>query len=80
MTDPGTDDTSVFGEVASEIQDDHRQKSEKWCFADLSDVQTNDDYGHWRGAKRAVDEFFQAEEYRPLLNRVGYTCRLVIKI
>jgi O-methyltransferase len=142
MTDPDTEDTSVFGEIASEIQDDHKQKGEKWCFASLVDVQTNvkstaypeqlltfavgpveetlrrsvpdkiallrldtdwyastkleldvlypklankgvliiDDYGHWRGAKRAVDEFFQAEEHRPLLHRVDYTCRLVIKI
>jgi len=39
-----------------------------------------DDYGHWRGAKRAVDEFFAAQEYRPLLNRVDYTCRLVVKL
>jgi O-methyltransferase len=142
MTDPDTDDTSVFGEIASEIQDDHKQKGEKWCFASLADVQANvksteypeqlltfavgpveetlrrsvpdkiallrldtdwyastklelhalypklaskgvliiDDYGHWRGAKKAVDEFFQAEEYHPLLQRVDYTCRLIIKI
>jgi O-methyltransferase len=142
MTEPDIEDTSVFGEIAPEIQDDHRQKGEKWCFASLADVQANvrstaypehlltfavgpveetlrrsvpdkiallrldtdwyastkleldvlypklaskgvliiDDYGHWRGAKRAVDEFFQAEGYRPLLHRVDYTCRLIIKI
>jgi len=142
MTDPGTEDTSVFGEVASEMQNEFRQKGEKWCFASLADVQANlnsigypeellkfvvgtveetltretpseiallrldtdwytstkleldvlypklvkkgiliiDDYGHWRGAKRAVDEFFAAQEYRPLLNRVDYTCRLVVKL
>jgi hypothetical protein len=141
MTDPGAEDTSMFGEVASEIQRDFKQKGEKWCFASLPDVQTNlksigypkellkfivgtveetltreipseiallrldtdwytstkleldvlypklvtkgiliiDDYGHWRGAKRAVDEFFEANKYRPLLNRIDYTCRLVVK-
>jgi O-methyltransferase len=141
MTDPGAEDTSVFGEVASEMQNGFKQKGEKWCFASLADVQANlksieypeellkfvvgtveetltqetpseiallrldtdwytstrlelemlypklvrkgvliiDDYGHWRGAKRAVDEFFEAQEYRPLLNRVDYTCRLVVK-
>jgi O-methyltransferase len=140
MTDPEAEDTSIFGEVASEIQDCHKQNGEKWCFASLSDVQTNlrsikypeelitfvagrveetltrdipdeiallrldtdwyastklelevlypklvrkgiviiDDYGHWRGAKRAVDEFFDSKEYRPLLNRVDYTCRLIV--
>lgn len=142
MTDPGVQDTSVFGEVASEIQGDHKQKGEKWCFASLSDVKANlkstgypeelltfgvgpveetllrdvpdeiallrldtdwyastklelevlyprlvsrgilivDDYGHWRGAQRAVDEFFEGQQYRPLLNRVDYTGRLVVKI
>jgi len=36
-----------------------------------------DDYGHWQGAKRAVDEFFDG---RPeLLNRIDYSGRLAIK-
>jgi hypothetical protein len=38
-----------------------------------------DDYGHWRGAKQAVDEFFGAQPFRPLLNRLDYTGRLLIK-
>src|SRR4029077_483937 len=41
MTDPGVEDTSVFGEIASEIQSDFRQKGDKWCFANLADVQAN---------------------------------------
>lgn len=36
-----------------------------------------DDYGHWEGARRAVDEYF---ECRPLLlNRIDYTGRIAIK-
>lgn len=36
-----------------------------------------DDYGHWQGARRAVDEFF---EDRPVfLSRIDYTGRLAIK-
>jgi O-methyltransferase len=38
-----------------------------------------DDYGHWEGARRAVDEYF-AREARPiLLNRIDYTGRIAIK-
>jgi hypothetical protein len=28
-----------------------------------------DDYGYWRGARKATDEYFQTVEVRPLLNR-----------
>jgi hypothetical protein len=37
-----------------------------------------DDYGHWDGARRAVDEYFAAHG-RVLLTRVDYTARLVVK-
>ena len=36
-----------------------------------------DDYGHWDGARRAVDEFFA--DAPPFLHRVDYTARLVVK-
>lgn len=36
-----------------------------------------DDYGHWQGARRAVDEFFG--DRPPLLHRVDYSCRVVVK-
>jgi hypothetical protein len=38
-----------------------------------------DDYGHWKGAKEAVDEYFAGRKFKPLLNRLDYTGRLVIK-
>lgn len=38
-----------------------------------------DDYGHWQGARYAVDEFFAAQSQPPFLHRVDYTCRLVVK-
>jgi hypothetical protein len=39
-----------------------------------------DDYGHWEGCRRAVDEYFAAGEVpAPLLNRVDYTCRIGVK-
>ena len=38
-----------------------------------------DDYGHFEGAKRAVDEYFKKEDDKPLLNRIDYTGRLIIK-
>jgi O-methyltransferase len=36
-----------------------------------------DDYGHWQGARRAVDEYFQGRG--PFLNRIDYTGRLAVK-
>ena len=38
-----------------------------------------DDYGHWAGAREAVDEFFCGRADRPLLVRVDYTGRVAIK-
>jgi hypothetical protein len=39
-----------------------------------------DDYGHWEGARKAVDEYFsQGEHPRPLLHRIDYTCRIAVK-
>lgn len=38
-----------------------------------------DDYGHWQGARKAVDEYFAAQPERPYLHRIDYTGRLLIK-
>jgi hypothetical protein len=38
-----------------------------------------DDYGHWDGARRAVDEYFDENGARPLLARTDYSGRLVVK-
>lgn len=37
-----------------------------------------DDYGHWNGARRAVDEYFASSGVTILLNRVDYTGRIGI--
>jgi len=38
-----------------------------------------DDYGHWMGARKAVDEYFAAEAEPLLLSRIDYSGRLAIK-
>ena len=38
-----------------------------------------DDYGHWAGARKAVDEYFLAHNLKPFLGRVDYTGRLLVK-
>ncbi|MGE0706806.1 MAG: TylF/MycF/NovP-related O-methyltransferase [Planctomycetota bacterium] len=38
-----------------------------------------DDYGHWGGARQAVDEYFVARGEAVLLQRVDYTARLLVK-
>jgi len=39
-----------------------------------------DDYGHWRGVRKATDEFFMDQPSRPLLCRLDYASRLAIKL
>jgi O-methyltransferase len=39
-----------------------------------------DDYGHWSGSKKAVDEFIEKRKLRIFLNRIDYTGRLAIKL
>ena len=36
-----------------------------------------DDYGHYKGAQRAVDEYFSKD--KPWMHYVDYSCRLIIK-
>lgn len=38
-----------------------------------------DDYGHWEGAREAVDEYF-ANNPSVLLNRISYSVRVVVKV
>jgi len=38
-----------------------------------------DDYGHWQGAKKAVDEYFAELTKKPLLSRLDGTGRIAIK-
>ncbi len=38
-----------------------------------------DDYGHWEGAKKAIDEYIQENNVLILLNRLDYSGRIAIK-
>jgi O-methyltransferase len=38
-----------------------------------------DDYGHWQGARKAVDEYFSQNRQPILLNRIDETGRIAIK-
>lgn len=38
-----------------------------------------DDYGHWAGAKKAVDKYFAEQQLKPLLHRIDYTGRIFVK-
>jgi O-methyltransferase len=39
-----------------------------------------DDYGHWQGARQAVDEFLSRTGASLLLNRIDYTGRIALKV
>jgi O-methyltransferase len=38
-----------------------------------------DDYGHWQGAREAVDTYFKEQHLQVLLNRIDYTGRIMLK-
>lgn len=38
-----------------------------------------DDYGHWQGARQAVDEYFRETGHRAMLHRIDYTGRIAVK-
>ena len=38
-----------------------------------------DDYGHFHGAKKAVDEYFHSINEEPLMHRIDYSGRMIIK-
>ena len=38
-----------------------------------------DDYGHFKGARKAVDEYFISIDESPLLHRIDYSGRMIIK-
>ncbi len=39
-----------------------------------------DDYGHWEGARKAIDEYIAAHNVTLLLNRIDYTGRIGVKV
>jgi O-methyltransferase len=39
-----------------------------------------DDYGHWKGARQACDEYFAQNHIPILLNRIDYTGRIALKL
>jgi O-methyltransferase len=38
-----------------------------------------DDYGHYRGSRQAIDEYFSGARRKPLLQRTDYACRFAVK-
>ncbi len=39
-----------------------------------------DDYGHYKGAKEATEQYFKENNKKVLLNRIDYTGRIIIKV
>ncbi len=38
-----------------------------------------DDYGHWQGARKAVDDFFEEQGFRPLMHPIDFSGRIFLK-
>lgn len=39
-----------------------------------------DDYGHWQGAKKAIDDYINLNNIQIFLNRIDYTGRIAVKL
>jgi hypothetical protein len=39
-----------------------------------------DDYGHWQGARKAVDEYFAEQNRKIYLHRIDYTGRIAVGV
>ena len=39
-----------------------------------------DDYGHWKGCRKAIDEYVLKHNIKLFLSRVDYTCRIGVKL
>lgn len=69
-------DTDFYESTKSELQSLYPVLTERG-------VLIIDDYGHWRGAKKAVSEYFeeldQLGKRVPLLSAIDYTCRIAVK-
>ncbi len=50
-----------------------------WPRLSLGGIVIIDDYGHWRGSRRATDEYFSEIGLRVMLHRLDYTGRLIQK-
>jgi len=46
---------------------------------DASGILILDDYGHWLGARKAVDEYFAEQKVRPYLHRIDSTGRILAR-
>lgn len=38
-----------------------------------------DDYGHWQGARKAVDDYFTNQGFRPLMHPIDFSGRIFLK-
>ncbi len=65
-------DTDFYQSTLHELQ-------QLWPRITRGGVVIIDDYGHWKGARQATDDFFAELGIAVLLQRIDYTARLVIK-
>ena len=86
---PGKVEDTIPGSIPSKIavlrldtdwyESTRHELTHLWPRLSTNGILLIDDYGHWAGARKAVDEFIE-EVGRPLfLNRIDYTGRLVVK-
>lgn len=58
----------------------HHEMTHLYPLISAGGVLMIDDYGHWKGCRKAIDEYFDSGTApHLLLNRVDYTCRIAVK-
>lgn len=76
-------DAAAIGPIALLRLDGDWYDSTKVCLDHLYDrlvpggIMVIDDYGHWEGCRKAVDEFFAARGERPMLHHIDKTARYI---
>ena len=78
-------DAPDLGAIAVLRLDGDWYSSTKVCLENLyplvsaGGVVVIDDYGHWEGCRKAVDEYLQNNDILPLLGHIDYTARYFVK-
>lgn len=90
MSEPTEADTSVTGQRAVDaLATEDKQTSWKSTYHELVHLYPRlsvgvvliiDDYGHWEGARKAVDRFLGENNLKLLLSRIDYTGRIAVKL
>lgn len=66
-------DTDFYSSTKVEIE-------KVWPLLTQNGILIIDDYGHWLGARKAINEYFKSINYKPMIFNVDSSCVAILKI